>query len=61
MPFSNGISLKVNIISWLEFELTYYNITAQNVSNYTKHSLLYKNLNVLKMQIFQSVKKIDAQ
>ena len=32
--FPKDTSLKVNIIAQLEFELTYYNITVQHISNY---------------------------
>ena len=31
--FPKGISLKVNVIAWLEFELTYYDVTVQHVSH----------------------------
>ena len=33
--FPKGISAKVNVIAWLEFELTYYNVTVQHVNHYT--------------------------
>ena len=32
--FSKGINLKVNIIAWLGFDLTYYIVTIQFVSHY---------------------------
>ena len=33
--FPKGISLKVTIIAWMEFELTFYNVTVQHVSHDT--------------------------
>ena len=34
-PFWKGISLKMTMIVWLEFELTYYSIVVQHVNPYT--------------------------
>ena len=31
--FLKGITSKVNPIAWLEFELAYYNVAVQHVSN----------------------------
>ena len=36
--FPKGISPKVNTIAWLEFEHGYYDVAAQNVSQYQKVS-----------------------
>ena len=33
--FPKGISLKVNAVTRLEFELTHYDVVAQHVSHYT--------------------------
>ena len=38
--FPKGISLKVNVIAWLEFELTHYNILV-HVSHYTMRTPLF--------------------
>ena len=35
LTFSKGISLKVIVIAWLEFELTFYNVTIQHINHYT--------------------------
>ena len=42
--FAKGISLEVNIITQLEFELTYYNITVQHVSYCTMVTPLQEEL-----------------
>ena len=34
MPFPKGISPKVNVIAQLEFEHTYYNVTANHANHY---------------------------
>ena len=42
--FPKGISLKVNAIMLLEFELAYYNVTAQHVSHYTRGNTLLQQV-----------------
>ena len=32
----HGISLKLNIVACLEFEVAYYNVSLQNISHYTR-------------------------
>ena len=32
--FPKSISLKVNVIAWLEFELTVYKVAVQHISHY---------------------------
>ena len=34
--FLKGISPKLNVIAWLEFELSYYDITAQQINQYAE-------------------------
>ena len=36
--FLKGISLKVNVIAWLDLELTYYDIAVQHVDSYTSET-----------------------
>ena len=43
--FPKGISLKVNVITWLEFKLACYDITVQNISHYATGTLLLPWLN----------------
>ena len=31
---TKGISLKVGVIAWLEFELAYYDVAVQHVNHY---------------------------
>ena len=38
--FSKGISPKVNVVAWLEFELAYYDVVVWNVSHYATVTLL---------------------
>ena len=38
--FPKSITLKVNLIARLEFELTYYNVAVQHISNYATSTLL---------------------
>ena len=33
--FPKGISPKVNVIAWLEFELVYYNVALEHIRYYT--------------------------
>ena len=42
--FSSYISLKVNVIERLEFELAYYNVAVQHVSYYITRTPLSKYL-----------------
>ena len=39
IPFPRGISLKVNVIVQLDFNLAYYNVTVQHVSHDTPGTL----------------------
>ena len=39
--FLKSISLKVNVIVWLEFELVYYNVAVQHVSHWSQILLLF--------------------
>ena len=40
--FPKGISPKVNIMAWLEFELAYYNYAVQHFNHYnTNNSIKY--------------------
>ena len=39
--FSNSISLKVNVITRLEFDLVYQDDTVQHVNNYTSSNNSY--------------------
>ena len=43
--FPKSISLKENVIEWLEFELTQYDVAVQHYSHYTMEFPL--NLNVI--------------
>ena len=38
--FPSGISQKMKVIVWLEFELAYYNLAFQNISHYAMRTLL---------------------
>ena len=39
LVFPKGICLKVNLIAWPEFKLTYFNTTVQHFSHYTRWTL----------------------
>ena len=36
IPFSKGISLKVNVKVQVEFKLAYYDVTVQHINHYAK-------------------------
>ena len=41
MPFSMGISLRLNVIARLEVELTYYDVTVHHTSHYDNDTSLW--------------------
>ena len=48
--FTKGISMKLNVIERLEFELTYYNVTVEYGSHYTTGYLpLYDKSYIIKL------------
>ena len=44
IPFPKGISLKVNVIAQLKFELTYNDVVAQHVNHYSMGTFLIFNV-----------------
>ena len=54
--FSKGICPKVNLIAWLEFELTYYNHTVHHFNHYTMRTHPCK---ILESVIFNSISGLN--
>ena len=52
--FSKGISLKVNVVAWIEFELTHFKVAIQHFSHYAKGT---PKLEVGSYKTFLSYKK----
>ena len=47
MPFPKGVSPKINAVARLKFELAYYDVALQKVSNYATGNSLYKFRKIL--------------